>query len=282
MAKTLVRPVPLDNAAWAPAYTRNRGDANVDKAYTFADAQGMCCLGGRKVHGGWDIFAPAGTPVLSPADGVVVRADESSDHYGPVYGGNIGVRFPDGSGMLARHIDPSLRVGARVEAGDIVGHVFNWHSGGDHLHLELHRRIGNGYDYRFANTIDPGTITWVEASAVPKTPEPEPVYGLEILPMRLGGFGPDIYGGWMSRAYGDKVERILDARHGDRATPVRLDGAGPPYGVVVWSPGRYGGIPRWLAPTETERAVIERRVKGLGAPYRKFRGIRNSHYARLP
>lgn len=183
-----------------------------------------------------------------------------------------------------RHVDPAIAVGDQVRAGELVAYVFDWYSGGDHLHLEMDQVVGTGHTYAFSNVVDPAAFDWQDPSAAPAEPTPAPEFGVEALPTRLGGIGPDVYGGWLLRTTQEAAERKLDALYGDRATRVRLRGDGPPFGVVVWPEGRYGGIPRWLVPTAEERdAVFERVTKAMpGVAFRKFRGRRNSMYDRLP
>lgn len=280
---TAIRPLPL-REDWAPSYLAGgAGAVNIDKAFTLADAEGMCCYRGARVHGGWDWFAPAGTPIVAPFDARIVRAVESTDHYGGVFGGVLALARSDGTGCVMRHVDPALGVGASVAAGQLVGYVFDWYSGGDHLHLEMHRVIGSGYGYSFDNMIDPAAFDWLDTPE-PAEPAPAPEFGVEALPTRLGGIGPDVYGGWLLRTTQEAAERKLDALYGGRATRVRLRGDGPPFGVVVWPEGRYGGIPRWIVPTAEERdAVLARVTKEMpGVASRKFRGRRNSMYDRLP
>lgn len=159
----MIQPVPF-REDWAPSYLKPRGDANVDKAYTYRDAQGMPGgPGGARVHGGWDIFAPPGTPVRSPRDGTVVRTYSTDDRSGPVYGGIVAIQFAGESrGVVFRHVDPAPGIGSSlsVKEGQIVGYVTDWRDGGDHVHMEIHKIIGAGRDYRFSNSIDPGSYTW--------------------------------------------------------------------------------------------------------------------------
>lgn len=275
---------------WAPAYLSARpGALNRDMAYTLADAEGMPGgPGGARVHGGWDVFAPAGTPVVAPYACTIVRADESSDHDGGVFGGVLALRRDGGTdGMVFRHVDPARATGAFVPAGEVVAFVFDWHSGGDHLHLECHRIVGDGRTYHFSNTVDPRTLTWIPAGSATATslvPEPEPAFCFESPPARLGGIGPDIYGPWLSAERRDAAEAALDATHDGRATRVRLRGPSPNLAVVVWPEGEHGTIPRWSFPSAEEReaGLREARTRHPGVHFRTFRGLGNSMYARLP
>lgn len=90
-------------------------------------------------HRGMDIGAPAGTPVLAPAAGTVVRAFRQ-DEYG------IGLDLDHGNGLVTRygHLSGVRRFqGARVVRGDTLGWVGSTGlSTGPHLHYEV---LVNGY-----------------------------------------------------------------------------------------------------------------------------------------
>ena len=281
-----VRILPL-RQEWAPSYLNVRpGAVNIDKAFRLVDRQGMPSLDGVRRHGGWDWFAPAGTPVLAPFDGTVVRVNESNDHYGGVYGGVLGIRREAANdGIVMRHIDPDVRLGQPVRAGDVVGYVFDWYDGGDHVHLELHRNIGSGYDYRFENVRDPEELEWVDGVATVVKP-PTKDWGIESLPTRLGGTGPDVYGGWASRSgRNTQLARLSDVFGEHLTRPVKLRGDGAPYGVVVWpAPDRVGARPRWFyVSKEIRDAALERvRKANPNVKYRAFKGRANSLYSRLP
>lgn len=95
--------------------------------------------GGRK-HDGADIFAPAGTPIVSATRGVVTRVGTNS------LGGNVVWVAGEGHALYyyAHLLDwaPHLHIGQHVEAGDLLGYVGNT---GDarttpsHLHFAIHR-----------------------------------------------------------------------------------------------------------------------------------------------
>ncbi|WP_070379439.1 M23 family metallopeptidase [Rhodococcus sp. WMMA185] len=108
-------------------------------------------------HGGIDIAAPIGAPVLAAADGQVIDA-------GPISGFGLWVRLlhDDGTTTVYGHInDYSVNVGQRVVAGQQIATVGNrGQSTGPHLHFEVHD--ANGVK------IDPGrwltdrgvSVTW--------------------------------------------------------------------------------------------------------------------------
>ena len=94
------------------------------------------------LHQGTDIFATRGTPVRSPAEGVVRFADEATG------GKSAYVTAPDGTYYYMTHLNgfnKALRSGARVKLGEVVGYVGNTGNAFDsspHLHFEIHPRGG--------------------------------------------------------------------------------------------------------------------------------------------
>jgi len=119
----------------------------------FSDTWGAPRSGGRH-HEGTDIMSPKGTWVLAVADGVVERLD-----WNRMSGWNIMIRHTggwtshylhlnndtpgtdDGDGGAETAFAEGLEVGARVQAGDVIGFVGdsgNAEGGGSHTHFELH------------------------------------------------------------------------------------------------------------------------------------------------
>jgi len=101
-----------------------------------------------KPHGGVDIAAPAGTPVVSPCEGVVThirRAEEGFD-----FGNWVNV-FSDGLYVAFAHLRdfaPGLRVGMRVRPGDPIGTVGSTgKSTGPHLHWAVSTSPAFALDY---------------------------------------------------------------------------------------------------------------------------------------
>jgi len=90
--------------------------------------------GGERHHGGLDIAAPRGTPVLAMAEGVVVRAGSSG-----AYGNLVELRHSSGAVTRYAHQDRlDVRVGDSVQAGQQLGTVGSTgRSTGNHLHLEV-------------------------------------------------------------------------------------------------------------------------------------------------
>ncbi len=87
-----------------------------------------------KFHEGVDIAAQTGTPVVAPADGIVVRAGFSSGY------GNM-VEISHGYGIktvYAHNSRLNVKVGQHVKRGDIISYVGDTGSStGPHLHYEV-------------------------------------------------------------------------------------------------------------------------------------------------
>lgn len=94
--------------------------------------------GYRKMHQGMDFAATTGTPIVAPADGVVVEARRWGG-----YGNWLRIRHSNGLesgyGHLSRY-GSGIRAGQRVSQGQIVAYVGSTGaSTGPHLHYELWR-----------------------------------------------------------------------------------------------------------------------------------------------
>ncbi|WP_374582275.1 peptidoglycan DD-metalloendopeptidase family protein [Pseudoduganella sp.] len=95
-------------------------------------------------HGGMDFAAPRGTPIVAPADGVVLTSTNS--YMGEAkWGEVIVIEHANGLRSLYAHLEQrQLREGARVAAGQQIG--TSGASGkvtGPHLHLEISRHGEN-------------------------------------------------------------------------------------------------------------------------------------------
>jgi murein DD-endopeptidase MepM/ murein hydrolase activator NlpD len=90
--------------------------------------------GDREVHLGLDITGMYGTPVHSPADGLVIFAGRKSDY------GNL-VIIDHGNGVTTRlgHLSRfSVRVGTTVTKGQVIAYVgMTGRTTGPHLHYEV-------------------------------------------------------------------------------------------------------------------------------------------------
>jgi len=91
--------------------------------------------GGRKMHEGLDISAPAGSEIRATADGVVSRAA-----FDPGYGNFVVVEHGYGFRTLYAHNSRNLvKVGQRVKRGEAIARVGNTGlSTGPHVHYEVH------------------------------------------------------------------------------------------------------------------------------------------------
>lgn len=104
--------------------------------------------GYRKMHQGIDFAAGTGTPVVAPADGVVVEARRWGG-----YGNWLRIRHANGLesgyGHLSRY-GAGIRAGQRVTQGQVVAYVGSTGaSTGPHLHYEI---------WRNGQRINPGSI----------------------------------------------------------------------------------------------------------------------------
>ncbi|MFN3973122.1 MAG: peptidoglycan DD-metalloendopeptidase family protein [Gemmobacter sp.] len=117
-------------------------DRDVYRSAQFADAASP---ERRTVHLGVDVFAPAGTPVHAPLPGRVARVAYNTDPLD--YGHTLilehvaqGLRFWTLCGHLAASLPDLCRAGDRVEAGQVVAHLGDWHENGGwspHLHVQI-------------------------------------------------------------------------------------------------------------------------------------------------
>ena len=94
--------------------------------------------GYRRMHQGIDFAAPMGTPILAPADGVVVEARRWGG-----YGNWLRIRHGNGLETGYAHLSryaPGIRPGQRVRQGQVVAYVGSTGaSTGPHLHYEIWR-----------------------------------------------------------------------------------------------------------------------------------------------
>ena len=100
----------------------------------------------RTRHLGIDIFAPAGTAIHAPLDGIVESVSYNADPLD--YGHTLILRHETAQGRpffsLYGHLGGSLpglvTPGKRIAAGDLVAHLGDWHENGGwapHLHIQL-------------------------------------------------------------------------------------------------------------------------------------------------
>ena len=105
----------------------------------------------RRFHQGQDITVKSGTPVLSPADGVVKRA-----YYSGGFGNHIKLEHGSGYTTLFAHLSKiSVKHGQIVKRGEIIGYTGNTgRSTAPHLHYEIHHngKPQNPLDYFFSDS----------------------------------------------------------------------------------------------------------------------------------
>ncbi len=89
-----------------------------------------------RLHGGIDIAAPIGTPVIAAASGEVITAEWHSGGYGNL----VKIRHLDDSVTLYAHNNRILvNLGQRVNKGEQIAEIGNTgYSTGPHLHFEIH------------------------------------------------------------------------------------------------------------------------------------------------
>jgi len=90
--------------------------------------------GRKEFHSGIDVVARRGAPVISPADGLVIKARRESG-----YGIILEIRHMQGIVTRFAHLKKNLvRAGSRVKRGEIVSQVGSTgRSTGPHLHYEV-------------------------------------------------------------------------------------------------------------------------------------------------
>ncbi|MFD4367075.1 M23 family metallopeptidase [Rhodococcus sp. NPDC058521] len=112
-------------------------------------------------HGGLDVAAPIGTPVLAAADGQVIDAGPASG-----FGQWVRVQHDDGTITIYGHVNDYLvNSGQRVTAGQPIATVGNQgQSTGPHLHFEVHDPSGNKVDPAQWLQTRGVAVTWTDAT----------------------------------------------------------------------------------------------------------------------
>lgn len=89
-------------------------------------------------HGGTDIAAPFGTPILAAAGGTVTVAN-ATDPWGMSYGYHVKINHGGGQETLYAHASSiCVTAGQNVQAGEVIGYVGSTgNSNGNHLHFEV-------------------------------------------------------------------------------------------------------------------------------------------------
>lgn len=94
----------------------------------------ICPFHGRELHGGVDIPAPGGTPIMAAKSGVVVLST-----YGSSYGNHVAITHADGTRTMYCHMSSrAVSAGQTVSQGQVIGYVGSTGSStGNHLHFEV-------------------------------------------------------------------------------------------------------------------------------------------------
>ena len=93
-------------------------------------------LGRKRMHDGYDLAKPWGSPVYAARSGTILDAG-----WGEGYGMLITIRHPDGWTTRYGHLSKIMvRAGQRVQRGALIGKVGSTGlSTGPHLHFEVRR-----------------------------------------------------------------------------------------------------------------------------------------------
>ncbi len=105
--------------------------------------------GASTFHRGVDFAAPTGTPVRAVKSGrISVSQHQMSNGRSTGYGNWVEVKHDDGTSSRYAHLNSrDVQVGARVEAGQVLGTVGNTGtSTGAHLHFEIRNAQGEAVD----------------------------------------------------------------------------------------------------------------------------------------
>jgi murein DD-endopeptidase MepM/ murein hydrolase activator NlpD len=131
---------------------------------------------GRAIHEGLDFVAPAGTPILAAAGGIVVHSG-----FHPQFGNLVEINH--GGEIITRYAHMSalsVRVGTSVRAGQVVGLLGSTgRSTGPHLHFEVRE---NGIPMNPAPLLaeaavlpaPPGTVATRNAANAPQSTQATP------------------------------------------------------------------------------------------------------------
>lgn len=161
-----------ETAAVATTTTASTTTATVFRTIAFAapvegyDINSRYGPRGGRMHQGIDIAAPTGTPILSAAEGVVLRTGRSSS-----YGNFAEVRHDNGVTSFYAHMSHiSVSEGDTLAAGGLIGEVGSTgRSTGPHLHFEIRldgRQInpteflGHAFQVESVAPEATGDVTW--------------------------------------------------------------------------------------------------------------------------
>jgi len=226
--------------------------ARRDFAFLVPDPEGAPNASGRRFHAAVDWFSPAGTKVYAPHGGTVIESRDTGDISGQVFGGTVKVQDPEGVVWVFRHVVPTVRLGAKVDAGDPIAVVSQWLDwpGGTHAHHEIWKTAAGGY--RVENMLNPADVDYTAAGFDTE----RPAFYFEERPYDEGGLGPKVVGNAEGYASAVKAKaarlRILRALPG-KAIQIILADDGRRY-LLAYAPGTYGRRFRFGPfPTDAKR-----------------------------
>lgn len=100
--------------------------------------------GGLPGYPAVDVFANPGTPVRSPADGVVTKlsGQAGGPGGGGPYGYSIYIKGDRGTYFLTHFGSRNVQLGQRVRRGQVIGTVVDYPDRADHIHEGFHAGPG--------------------------------------------------------------------------------------------------------------------------------------------
>ena len=151
----------------------------------FTDDFGVIGPGKTKKHGGVDIFAAEGTPILAVDDGEIEFRED------PIGGHAFYLRAPDKAVYYGAHLSAYEGEPRSVLAGDVIGYVGQTGNAAHttpHLHFEAHPAGGVGVDPFLAlQALEPQPAGDVHPAP---RPPPSPAADLGDLAVVLGPVPP--------------------------------------------------------------------------------------------
>jgi murein DD-endopeptidase MepM/ murein hydrolase activator NlpD len=92
--------------------------------------------------------------VRAPVTGKVLEAKVRPTTTGQVFGGTVKIEAIGNKKVwVFRHCDPTVNVGQKVDAGEVVARVTPWRDGAPHAHIELWK--SRNANYRYEQMEDP-------------------------------------------------------------------------------------------------------------------------------
>jgi murein DD-endopeptidase MepM/ murein hydrolase activator NlpD len=175
----------------------------------FADDFAYKKPGATRAHGGIDIFADEGAPIVAVDDGQLTFAED------PKGGHAFYLHATDGTVYYGAHLSEYEGEARPVEAGDVigyVGHTGNAAETASHLHFEVHPAGGIGVD----------AFTALSELAAPSVPIPAVRATTNILPPSDGP--PEPLGNLIAHAPVPPIPHAAPARRGAGVAVLALGG----------------------------------------------------------